>query len=58
MKNEEQSMKTFNVKMPVSLWKYLKIAATNEDMTMMDFVCRAVEEYKPEHEKRLMKNNS
>ena len=47
MKKEEPITKTFNVRMPLALWKYLKIAATNEEMSMIDYVCRAVENYKP-----------
>ncbi len=46
MKKDEQAIKTFNVKMPLALWKYMKIAATNEEITMMEFACRAIENYK------------
>jgi hypothetical protein len=51
MNKEEKTYKTFNIKMSVPLWKYTKMAAMNMDMTMMDFILNAVENFKMDTKK-------
>jgi len=51
MNKEEKTYKTFNIKMSIPLWKYTKMAAMNMDMSMMEFVLNAVENFKMDPKK-------
>lgn len=44
----EPEIKCFNFKMPVYVWKMIKISALHMDISMNDFILRAVENCKPE----------
>ena len=56
MKNND--VKTFNIIVPIDLWKFLKNRSMEEGVSMAKIINRCVEKYKKRIENKLTNNNA
>ena len=54
----KEELKSFNIRIPKSGWKFLKKAAAEQETSMMNIILVAVGKYKEKYEKRLTKSDA
>lgn len=52
MAKDKHDYKTFNVRMPLDTWRFLKIEAARLDVSMTDLIVNCVDKFKKKMEKK------
>ncbi len=43
---EEKEIKSFNVRMPIDMWRFLKSQSAKQELAMIEILRKAVDDYK------------
>lgn len=53
-----EELKSFNIRLPKNIWKFLKKSAAEQEVSMLSIITECLERYKKNQEKKLTNNDA